>query len=377
MKILILIYFFLHLNLYAVSSFDSEMTIILHSEIEEMKEKQALPNDTNSFSSLYSHLLVSYDFSEDISLYLGSKSNNVIYEDKYSNLIYLHRKISSDEVSRVILSEASINYDNGFFSLSLGRQEVSYDWLHGSIDGVLAMIGNDDDYSLRLFWFNNYNHLQYNYYMQVKDINAQKGMYGAILKTNFGASELSYFNYYVQDLRHIMGGHFNYIYKNTGYNISYTSTKALSLALYDYDEFFLNASVEFLMYKHFFELGFSQTGKNGLLATLQMGNFMFGQFYLNNQVDRENANNGFLKYIYADKKWRFEFIGGITKYDNSFFEIQNSMNSYELDVYLKYNYSNNLSFNLGLMQMNVDERDPLEVDQRSVMFNVVLNYENY
>ncbi len=377
MKIIISLYIFLHVSLYAIDSFDYEVTAILHSEVKQMNQKTTTKKDTNSFSSFYSNLLINYDFNEDISLYLGSKTNSVIYEDKYSNPVNLYRKLSSDEISKVIASEISINYDNGFFSFSLGRQEIDFDWLHGSIDGVLTMLGSDDSYSLRLFWFNNYTHLQYNYYAQIKDINANKGMYGSILKTNFGATELSYFNYYVEDLRNIMGGHFNYIYKNIGFNISYTSTKALSLALYDYDEEFFNSSIEFLIAKHFFELGFSQTGENGLLATLQMGNFTFGQFYLNNQVDRENANNGFLKYIYADTKWRFELIGGMTKYDNSFIEIQNDMSSYELDVYLKYNYSNALSLNLGLMYMDIYERDPIEVDQRSIIFNVVVNYENY
>ena len=110
---------------------------------------------------------------------------------------------------------------------------------------------------------------------------------------------------------------------------------------------------------------------------IQMGNFMFGQFYLSNQVDRENAQNIFTKYIVALEKWRFELIGGATEYDNSFVEIQNTMHSYEIDSYLTYEYSKYLSFDSGVMYMNVDERDPLQVDQALVMFNVVVNYENY
>jgi len=110
---------------------------------------------------------------------------------------------------------------------------------------------------------------------------------------------------------------------------------------------------------------------------IQMGNFMFGQFYLSNQVDRENSQNGFLKYIYANEKWRFELISGVTKYDNSFYEIQNDMKSFEVDSYLKYSYSKNVAFDLGAMYMNVDERDPLQNDQALVMFNMVVNYENY
>ncbi len=371
MKIITALLIFLHINLIA-DDISFEVKGILHNESEYMIDK-----DNNSFSSFYSHLLSNYNFTQDIFLSLGLKSNIVVYENNYKTPLYSQTKLKSDEINRAIISDFSLNYDNGFFALNLGRQDLNYDWLLGSIDGVLAMVGNDEEYSLRLFWFEDYQHLQYNYYIKIENINAHKGMYGAIAKANLGEIEFSYFDYFVQDLRNIMGTHVNYVYKNIGLNISYTSAKALSLALYDYDEEFLNGSFEFLINQNFFELGFSQTGENGLLAMIQMGNFMFGQFYLSNQVDRENAQNGFLKYIYGDGKWRFEFIGGVTKYDNSFLEIQNDMNSYELDSYLKYNYSKNLSFDLGAIYMNVDERDALQVDQALVMFNVVVNYENY
>jgi len=353
---------------------DVKLTTIIHSETEHVKGAKA---DSNSFTSLYSHLLLNYDFSEDIFLSLAGKYNGVLSENKYNSALYLQTKQNSDEINQAILSEVSLNYDNGFFALNLGRQDVNYDWLFGSIDGILAMFGSDEEYSLRLFWFSNYQHLQYNYYMKVEDINDNKGIYGAITKAGIKDVEFSFFNYYIEDLRNIAGGHINYLYKNSAYNLSYSSAKALSLALYDYDEEFLSASIELLINQHYFELGVSKTGENGLLAMLQMGNFMFGEFYLGNQVDRENAKNSFLKYIYANEKWRFELIGGTTKYDNTFVRIQNNMNSFEIDSYLKFNYSKNLSFDLGLMYMNVDERDPLQSDQTFMMFNVVYNYENY
>jgi len=383
MKYLLALLTLLHVNMYAgsfIDTMDVEFSGIVHNEAEHMLGKSSdenLSNDTNSFSSLYTHLLLNYDFSEDFFISLGGKTNVVLGEDRYETPEYLRTKLTSDDINQAIMSEASLNYDNEFFALNVGRQDVNYDWLLGSIDGALAMVGNDDTFSLRLFWFDNYRHLQYNYYMEIEDINANKGMYGAIAKANIGDFEVSYFDYFVQDLRNIMGGHVNYIYDNFGANISYTSAEALSLALYDYDEEFLNASIEFLLQQHFFEFGYSKTGENGLLAMIQMGNFMFGQFYLSNQVDRENAQNIFAKYIYATASWRYEFIGGATTYDNSFVEIQDDMSSYEVDSYLKYSYNRYLSFDLGAMYMNVDERDPLQVDQTLVMFNVVVNYENY
>ena len=369
MKTFIIILFFLYSYINAdtkIDNLDFKFKTILHSEEEYILDSK----DSFSFTSLYAHLFLNYDFSEDIFFSFGAKHNDVITQSHYDNY-------SNFNIDQTIMSDFSINYDDGYFALNIGRQDVNFDWLFGSIDGALFMVGDDENYSLRLFWFNQYQHLQYNYYMNVEDINDKKGIYGAVAKTSIKDIELSLFDYYMQDLRNISGGHINYIYKNSSYNLSYSSAKALPLALYDYDEDFLNASFEVLIDQHYFELGFSKTGENGLLAILQMGNFMFGEFYLGNQVDRENAKNSFLKYIYAESRWRFEFIGGVSKYDNSFLRIENGMSSYEIDSYLKYNYSKNISFDIGAMYMDVDENDPLQNDQSFIMFNMVFDYENY
>jgi len=370
----------LHVSLAYGASPDIDISFkaIAHSESERMfGDSDALPEESNSCSTLYSHLILDYDINEDIFLSLGAKANGVIGENTYTTPAYLRTKMTSDAINQAFVSEASLNYDNGFFALNLGRQEVNFDWLTGSIDGALAMLGNDDSLSLRLFWFENYRLLQYNYYMEIEEINEKKGMYGSVAKAANDYAELTLFDYYVEDLRNIAGGSASLFYDTMSLNVGYTSAEALDLALYDYDESFFNASLEYLYAGHFFELGFSQTGENGLLAMIQMGSFMFGQFYLSNQVDRENARNGYLKYIYADARWRFECIGGQTRYDNSFVRLEEEMDSYEVDFYLKYRYNENLSFDTGVMYMDVDDRDPLQVDQGLVMFNAMVSYESY
>jgi len=360
---------------------DIDSTIIMHNETEQMQGNstadEPLPKERNSYSSLYAQLRVDYDVTEDIFLSVGGKANGVLLENTYTTPQYVRGKMTSDTLNRALLSEASINYDNGTLALVAGRQSVDYDWLLGSIDGILAMAGSDEDMSLRLFWFQDYTVLQYNYYVRIKNINENNGMYGAIAKVNYTPFDLSFFSYYVEDLRHIFGGHLNLIYDYFGINISYSEARALSLASYDYDESFFNTSLEFLYRRHYIEVGFSQTGKNGLLAMIQMGSFMFGQFYLTNQVDRENATNGFIKYIYANRQWRVECIGGITRYDNNFVHVEEGLRSYELDLYLKYKINAALSADMGVMFMDVDEKDPLQVDQNLVMLNLVYSYEKY
>jgi len=381
MKIFFLI--FLHVSTIFASSLDDidvKLTAILHNESEQMLGREGddtLESEQNSFSSLYAHLVFDYDINEDFFLSLGAKANGVLGEDNYKTPFYLRTKMTSDDINRAIVSEASVNYDNDIFSLSLGRQDIHFDWLMGSIDGALGMLGSDDDVSLRLFWFDNYRHLQYNYYMQIDDINKNKGMYGGIFKLNEDYVELALYDYFVEDLRNILGVDISLFFENIGLNLSYTSAKALDLALYDYDESFLNASVEYLYGHNYAEFGVSQTGENGLLAMIQMGSFMFGQFYLSNQVDRENALNAYVKYIYANSRWRFELLGGHTQYDNSFVRLEDNLKAYEADMYLKYYYNDFLSFDVGAMYMDVDEHDPLQVDQALVMLNVVLSYEKY
>ncbi len=359
---------------------DIDTTMILHNESEQMKGRDGddtLPKERNSYSTLYAQLLLDYDITEDIFLSVGAKANGIITEDTYTTPQYLRGKMNSDLLNRALISEASMNYDNGVLALVAGRQSVDYDWLLGSVDGFLAMAGSDESLSMRLFWFQDYTILQYNYYAKIKDINENKGMYGAIVKINHEPVDISLFSYYVQDLRHIFGGHFNLIYDRFGMNISYSEARALSLASYHYDESFFNMSLEFLYRQHYVETGFSQTGKNGLLAMIQMGSFMFGQFYLSNQVDRENALNGFMKYIYANRQWRFECIGGMTQYDNNFVRVAKRLYAYELDLYLKYKISAEFSADVGVMLMDVDEHDPLQVDQNLFMLNLVYSYENY
>lgn len=355
-----------------------EYTTIMHGEYEASRGKEnndTFPSESNSFVAWYNVLNFNYDIDEDFYLALGGKANLVLGEDTYTAPMYLRGKLTSDQLDRAIISEASVNYDNGLFSVSAGRSDIDYDWLLGSMDGVIASVGSDDSASLRLFWFQNFTQLQYNYYFKLTKINDSEGFYGAIAKAQASGFDMTLYDYYMHDLRNIAGAHINYTAENYALNISYSSGKALSQALYDYDESLAQVSFEWLVNRHFFEIGGSVTGENGLLAMIQLGSFMFGQFYLSNQVDRENAKNGYFRYLYAREGWRFEFLGGYTSYDNTFLAIADGLSSYEADCYLGYRFSPSWSLGLGVMYMNVDEADPISVDQYLTTLNVGYHYE--
>ncbi len=358
--------------------YNLSFTSIIHSEYESSLGKDnndTFPSESNTYATWYNTLLFNYDINNDFYLSLGAKANLVLGEDNYKAPFYLRGKLTSNQLNKAIISEASINYDNSFISLSIGRNDIDYDWLLGSMDGIIASIGDDKSLSLRLFWFQNFVQLQYNYYFNLNNINDSNGIYGAIVKSKIKDFEFSMYDYYMQDLRNISGLHVNYTSDRYALNFSYTQGKALSLALYDYDESLAQISLETLWGSHFIELGGSITGENGLLAMIQLGSFMSGQFYLSNQIDRENAHNVYVRYLYAKHRWRFEMLGGYTGYDNTFLSIADNLSSQEIDCYIGYRLNSSWSLSAGAMAMKVDEADPIGVDQTLLTLNLGYRYE--
>ncbi len=369
--------------LLSISVFSQDIDVdfysLLHAESESMlgkKDDINYPKETNTFASLYAYLTLTYDISNNFFVALSGKANYVLSEDTYKTPIYLRAKLTSDDINQAILSETSVNYDDNFYSLNIGRSEIDYDWIHGSMDGVIGMIG-DDEISLRAFWLQNFTQLQYNYYSEFRDINDKDGMYGVIATYTIDSVDFTIYDYYMQSLRNIAGGHMTFISNSMALNLSFTNAKALSLALYDYDESFVDISVEYLHKKHYLEVGASLTGENGLLAMVQLGSYMFGQFYLSNQVDREGAKNGFIRYMYLNNKYNIEILAGLTNYDNTFKAIQNNLSSQEIDIYYSYKLDKDFSLDFGIMGMNVDERDPIGISQMLVMTNMVYRYESF
>ena len=359
--------------------YDGTWLSIVHSEYEQSIAKEnndTFPNDANTFTSWYNTLNTHYNFSESFYVTLGAKANVVLSSQPYEAPFYLRSKLSSDELNRGIISEASLNYSGELFSLSVGRNALEYDWLLGSMDGVIAGIG-DERLNLSLFWFENFTQLQYNYYFELTNINEANGMYGAVAQSKYKGAELNVFDYYMQDLRNLAGVNFRYNSDYYALSCSYSESKALSQALYDYDESLLQLSIEALIGAHYLELGGSLTGENGLLAMIQLGSFMSGQFYLSNQVDRENAKNGFMRYIYANTLWRFELLGGYTSYDNTFLAIADNLYAYEADGYVGYKVNKALSINLGIMAMRVADADPIGVSQNLVTLDIGYYYESF
>jgi len=348
--------------------YDLSYATLLYTEYEQMEV-----DETSNLSSWFHKLNANYSATDDIYLSLGAKGNIVLSEtpyDKLSNNLTNKRK---KKLSKIDMSDASINYDNNLVSVHLGRIDLNYDWLCGSIDGALLSIGDDKTTSLRLLWFDTFTQQNYNSYFKIDNINASNGLYGTIFKTKKSNFEVTLYDYFMQDLRNTLGAHLNYGTKVFGINLIYTDTRALSLATYTYDESLAQVSLEYIYKHNYIEMGGSYTGKNGLLAMTQMGSNIIGEFYLTNQINREDAKNIYMKYIYLSNNWYFKFLAGVTKYDNSFISLEKNLQSFEIDAYYRYDFNKKWFVNLGVMSMEVQKQDPISFSKLSTI--VILGYK--
>lgn len=379
MKFIFISLFFIN-NLFSndiYNNYDIAYKTLLHSEYEEIEanEKKDSDRERSDLISWFNQLNINYRMNDDFYLSIGSKANLVIDETSYNNPLYALSKQNKDELNKIEISELSINYDNDFFSFDLGRIDINYDWLNGSIDGALISIGDDKKSSLRFFWFDTFTQQSYNSYVKIKNINDDNGLYGTIFKTKKSDFELTLYDYYMQDLRNTYGVHLNYIQNSFGFDFIYTDDKALSLAVYDYDETLVQLSLKYVYGFNYIELGGSYTGKNGLLAMNQLGSHIIGEFYMTNEIDRENAKNIYMKYIYLSSNWYFKLVAGVSRYDNSFVSLETDLESFEIDAYYRYYFNKQFFIDMGIMGIDVDEEDPIDFSKLSSTLTLGYKYE--
>lgn len=199
-------------SIFAQSKIPIEVSIdsIVHAESQTLLGKEnnsSFPQESSGFGSWYNHLFLDYDISDDFYLSIAGKTNLELGNSPYKTPEYLRFVYSSDNINQAIFSEVSLNYDNGFLGLNAGRIEIDYDWLSGSMDGAIVMLGDEKNFSFRAFYLENYLDLRYNYYVDFKDVNEELNFYGAIGTMNTKYVEATLYNYWMPSLRDIVGAH--------------------------------------------------------------------------------------------------------------------------------------------------------------------------
>ncbi|MEA3387444.1 MAG: hypothetical protein U9Q66_03545, partial [Patescibacteria group bacterium] len=214
---------------------------ILHYEHENIKGhdlvtpllKHRFKDDEQNLATFFNILSYSYLSQDDTyGFNLEGRANLKVSKSEYSAPIYLE-KYSLDDINHAMLSMASIDLHNNYLSLSLGRNRVDLDWLHGSIDSLILFHENSI-FSARAFWFLNYYDMQVNYTKSVESLNDNKGMYGLYLQSGeyFEQFELSLYYYLLQDMREMLGTQVKlYMSDTLSIHGSYTVSKDLLRAM--------------------------------------------------------------------------------------------------------------------------------------------------
>lgn len=368
--VLFLLYLYSTLFANIMDNVTPSLSTSLTSEFEQSKSENnlSLQDDNTYLYNSFTQMQLAYDFNDDFYTLIGGKLNYQLYEKLYDNALNAANRESKEELNRADLSEASLNYDNDFIAFNVGRSLIDYNLLEGSMDGIIAMIGKEKNQSLRLFYIQNFQQFYYYYFLEDKNINDSKGLYGAIATLQRKEFKLEIFNYYMPSLKNLASGSFSYNHNNFAFHFTHNHLSTLSELIND-EEFTLT-TFEYLLHKNYFEIGASLTGANPLDSMYEFGYNNFTNFYFGNYTYKEDAKNIFAKYIYADNNYQFESLLGATNYAKKY-------NSYEIDLYLSYTFTKSFSCELGAIYSNAADLDLAETDKIAIITTMVYKYESF
>ena len=236
----------------------------------------------NNFLSLYGKVEEKYGFLDgDLDLRGGLTVHGVLRKSgdfEFFNTV---------DDNKLLIHSLALDYYPTYQTLiSVGREFLNFNLLHGSFDGVLA-VGQFDDFSLKSFYFNHYAILYPSFY---KNEEIKNGLIGVNLAYNrsFFDAELSYFSY---DKNSVSDVYMTYIYNNFRIGTEHlafdssilASEKAYKLfSGYRYDNTYL-------------EVGYYNVYEGTLHNIYNFGGTEFKNFGLNSFLNQKDAKN-----IYAD-----------------------------------------------------------------------------
>jgi len=189
--------------------------------------------------------------------------------------------------------------------ISIGRQDLDINLLHGSFDGVLATMVKDT-FSIKAFYFKHYSVLYPSYY---KDAVLDK-LYGLNMnyKKNIFESEASYFSYYNHHVSDIyMAIHPNNFTLGIEY-LLFSSSDLLNEQAYK--------TYAGYHYKGIYiEGGHYNVYEGSLRNIYALGGSDFKTFRLNGFLDKNKAKNTYIDLHYNDEGFYTKFHLGYTNFN--------------------------------------------------------------
>jgi len=319
-------------------SFGNENSISLQYTSLKYQE-----NPVNDFVSTYVKLGDTYSFYDgDIDTNIGISALAVLKKSADFDLF------ETIDKNRVHVDSLSLDwYPSNQTLISIGRQDLDINLLHGSFDGVLATMVKDT-FSIKAFYFKHYSVLYPSYY---KDASLDK-LYGVNMsyKKNIFEGEASYFSYYNHHVSDIyMAIHPN----NFTLGIEYLLFSSRDLL----DE---RASKIYTGYHYnsiYVEGGYYNVYEGSLQNIYALGGSDFKTFRLNGFLDKNKAKNTYIDFHYNNESFYTKFHLGITNFNE---DNNQKYTGKELGVTLGKNFGKFEFFVTYLTQISTQVDIPIE-----------------
>lgn len=343
---------------------------------------QSYDNESQTLGTLYATVGYNHVFIDDTLEFDLQTQGNVQYnKEEYRTPLYLNT-FYNEEINTAFLSQAALTYYSDDFLISAGRELVAYDFLIGSVDGVSLFYLNDY-VGATLFWFINYYDFQYNYFNKREHINSDQGVYGLYLQSQETLDNMiiSCYAYSTPNALYIVGSRIDYALPFMNLHGSYTYSNTYAQNSYARQERFMRAFADLpINDAHSMEAGYSITGEEGLYTILQLGSHPFSPFYLNNNLQKQNSENGYLSYLYSDDTaFDLHITAGYTWHDALSLDRLSlttvRARSFEIDLYSAYHFSDEISLELSYNRLYNDEQALFLFDQELLYANVVLQWQ--
>jgi hypothetical protein len=282
---------------------------------------------TSLYSSLYHHLQLQESFAQHFWVQASLKLTNS-YSNNEENMI-----------NRAMVSDLNAGYIDSVQVVSLGRNELVYDWMMGSFDGIVYN-GTLSDTHVTLFGAIGYEDMLPNYDVPFTPIHG--GVVGSIVEYQREGIELIAFEYYLHQVRSILGGEIDLRYGGFGIDLYHTWLYELSEEAPTGDEHFSKLSLYYTHNHHTIELGSTYAYDNGLLKLFEYGSMGFESYYLGSAMYEANALNLFASYALQLSSFDMKLLAGVTQESETL--------SYEYNLNLGYQINRDLYLSSTIAQ---------------------------
>ncbi len=264
----------------------------------------------------------------------------------------------------VDLEELFLAYNYEAISVKAGRQFISTDWMNKTQD-ALRIDANFDDTSIEAIWSQRHGRIYSRDYRPMTKMNENKGVYKIALTQKFNENiSATAYDFIAPDNRDIIGGKVNLKYGDTSFRAHYAVNKPDDSNEEDSSIIDLMLSTSIAGFTPY--VGYIQIDKDQ--GFTHLAGEIINPFEEGDQIYLKDARTYYLGLSKSFGDLSATLLYGNTQYDKA----DESYDQDETTLWLGYKLTSELSANLGLTHVNVDNDDLDETDVDQV--NLTLTY---